>query len=459
VPGLSLLQHLPIRLKLTLLFTGVMAVLLAALSAFLYLRFRSDLDYNINQSLRARAVEIASLVRDQHIAREQGSGEALPGRGENFVQIISRQGSVLAASAGYQSPRLLRPSEIAKAARAPLVVQRGVGQRLYAMPVDQGDSIVVAGVSLAERDAAFDKLEDALITGVPLALLLASIAAYGLAAAALTPVESMRRRAASISSSDADVRLPLPASVDEIHRLGSTLNEMLDRLHDGLKRERAFLANASHELRMPLTVLKTELEVTLRERADGDGLRAALSSAAEETDRIVRLAEDLLLMARAEQGQLPIQRREIPLGELLETVASRSMPAVQRAGRTLVVENAGDSMLVSVDLDRIQQAVGNLVDNALRYGGGTITLTARVDATQIELHVTDEGQGFPVDFLPSAFDRFSRADPARSRGGAGLGLSIVQTIAGAHDGVARADNLPAGGADVWLTLPGVRKAG
>ncbi len=453
MPRLSALRRLPIRLKLTLLFTGVMAVLLAALSVFLYLHFRSDLDYNIDQALRARAQEIASLVRGVDIERDHSAYDPLPGRGENFVQILDRQGRVLAASPGYDRPALLAGGEIAGAAEQPLLTQRHQQSRLFSMPINHGSAIVVAGVSLAERDAALDKLDDALVTGVPLALLLASIAAYGLAATALRPVESMRRRAATISSSDTTTRLPLPESVDEIHRLGSTLNEMLDRLQDGLERERAFLANASHELRMPLTVLKAELEVTLREDGDTDQLRLALSSAVEETDRIIRLAEDLLVLARVEQGQLPIQRRELPAHELLEALAARSTATVERAGRLLVIDAGSNGAAVYADLDRVQQAAGNLIDNALRYGQGTITLSARPAGACVELHVTDQGPGFAAEFLPSAFERFSRADPARSRGGAGLGLAIVKTIAQAHHGDAHAGNMPEGGADVWLSLP------
>jgi two-component system, OmpR family, sensor kinase len=455
----NLPRRLPIRLKLTLLFTFVMGVLLTALSGFLYLHFRSDLDYNINESLRGRAQEIVSLVRGVDIEQDHSDYDPLPGRGEDFVQILDRSGRVLAASAGFEHPALLTHREISQAAGRSLLLQRQQSSRLFSMPINHGSAIVVAGVLLAERDAALDKLDNALVTGGPVALLLASIAAYGLAAAALRPVESMRQRAATISSGEIGARLPLPESIDEIHRLGSTLNEMLDRLHDGLERERAFVANASHELRMPLTVLKAELEVALRENGDTHQLRLALASAAEEADRIIRLAEDLLVLARAEQGQLPIQLRTVTLRDLLWTLGERLRPVAEYAVNAPSGSSDGDEVIVEVDLDRLGQALGNLLDNAHRYGDGAIHFDVTADERFLQLHVTDEGPGFSVDFLPRAFERFSRQDPARSRGGAGLGLAIVRMIAEAHHGGAHAANLSDGGADVWLSIPRTQRGG
>ncbi len=449
------LRRLPIRWRLTLMFGGVMAALLAALIAFLYLHFRSDLDYNVNQSLRARAQDIAGLLRQENNADTRGALRRLPASADNFVQVLAPDGRLLGASAGLSQPALLRPSELRLAARSPRLFQRGEPLRLYALPLPHARKIVVAGVSLAERDAALDQLDQNLVIGVPPALLLATLAAYVLASAALRPVERMRRRAATISTDEISTRLPLPDSQDEIRRLGITLNEMLDRLEEGLNHERLFIANASHELRMPLAVLKAELEVSLRERGGEAQLRAAMHSAIEETDRIVKLAEDLLLLARAEDGSLPIEPTELPVEELLADLGERFSPIVADAGRSLTVDAGASPITASIRADpsRVQQAVGNLIDNTLRYGAGTITLSARSAGDRVEIHVADEGAGFSDWLLPRAFDRFSRADPARQRGGVGLGLAVVQMIAQAHGGRAGARNLPTGGADVWLSLP------
>ena len=452
------LKRLPIRWRLTFVFAGVMAVLLAGVIAFVYFHFRSDLDYNIDGSLRARAQEVASLVRNENAADTRGalgtirSGPAQP---DNFVQVLDDAGRVLGASAGYSRPALLSQAEIRRASRSTRLIGRGNRYRLYALPVQGGSRIVVAGVSLAARDAALDKLDDSLWIGVPPALVLASIAAYFLAAAALAPVERMRARAATISTDDISTRLPLPEAEDEIRALGQTLNAMLDRLEQGLRHEREFVTNASHELRMPLAVLKAELEVALRERGGEQHLRAAMGSAIEETDRIVKLAEDLLLLARAQDGTLPLAPERLPVSELVSELGERFEPVVVESGRELVVDPGRLPAGVSVraDPDRITQAISNLIDNSLRYGDGPVTLSARERGGHVELHVSDVGTGFGEELAARAFDRFSRADLARGRGATGLGLTIVRTIALAHGGDAGARDLPSGGADVWIAIP------
>jgi two-component system, OmpR family, sensor kinase len=449
------LKRLPIRWRLTFVFAGVMAVLLAGLIAFVYFHFRSDLDYNIDGSLNARAQEVAGLVRNENAADTRGALGTIPDQGDNFVQVLDDAGRVLGATAGHANPPLLTATEIRASESSPQLIGRGNRYRLYALPAQSGKRIVVAGVSLATRDAALDKLDDSLWIGVPPALVLASIAAYFLAAAALAPVERMRRRAAMISTDEISTRLPLPDANDEIQALGRTLNAMLDRLEQGLHHERQFVANASHELRMPLAVLKAELEVALRERGGERQLRATMHSAIEETDRIVQLAEDLLLLARAHDGTLPLAPVQLTVAQLLDELGERFAPVVAGSGRELVVDRSAlpTSASIRADPDRIRQAISNLVDNSLRYGDGPVTLSAREAGGRIELHVSDHGHGFGEDLAGRAFDRFSRADVARGRGGVGLGLAIVRTIAQAHGGQADARDQPDSGADVWIAIP------
>jgi signal transduction histidine kinase len=441
------LRRIPIRLKLTLVFTGVMALLLLGLGLFLYFHFESGLDGTLNQQLRARASEVAGLVRTTNLAHAGLLGE----RGENFAQLLDARGAVIDAAPGLDRPQLTS-TEVAQARRHAILIQRNERTRLYAMPINHGSEIVVVGVSLAQHESALETLGAALLLGGPLALLVASVAGYLLAAAALRPVESMRQRAASISSGDIGARLPLPDSIDEVHRLGSTLNEMLARLEQGLEHERGFVADASHELRSPLAVLKSELEVALLENGGAEGWRAAVNSAVEETDRIAALADDLLVLATAERGLLALHPGSLPVADLIKPVEQRYAQAASTAGRRIVTD-PNDRAAVAGDRTRLEQALSNLVENALRYGRGTIKVHTRLADGKVELHVADEGDGFPPEFLPAAFERFTRADPSRPRGGVGLGLAIVEAIAHAHHGQVHAANRPQGGADVWITLP------
>ena len=423
------MRRTPLRLRLTLAFGLVMAAVLAATGLVVYGIFRSDLNHTIDSSLRARATEVASSRR-------------VSGTGEDFAQLVSPRGTVLAGSPNLHGRVLLTRAQIA---RAPAFIERagiaGFDGRLRMRLQRAGSEIAVAGESLGERDDSLRTLGLLLAGGMAVALLLACLAGYGVATGALRPVEAMRRRAAAITGARAGERLPVPKSADELARLGETLNEMLDRLEEALARERAFVADASHELRTPLAILKTEIELALRRGRSPQELRAALESAREETDRLVRLAEDLLVIARVEQGRLPLRPEELDVGELLDGVAERYGVRAEDAG----------GLRVRGDRTRLEQALGNLVDNGKRHGAGEVTLRAVARDRTVELHVTDEGEGLPPDFAPRAFQRFTRADEARSRGGAGLGLAIVASIAASHGGSAHAE-----GADVWIQLPALK---
>jgi signal transduction histidine kinase len=227
---------------------------------------------------------------------------------------------------------------------------------------------------------------------------------------------------------------------------------MLARLEEAVARERAFVADASHELRTPLALLRAELDLALRYAQSEAELRDALREASEETDRLIQLAADLLLIAASDHGRMPLRPEPLAAPELLESVRNRFAWRAAETGRPLHVD-APDGLVVSGDRHRLEQALGNLVDNALRHAGGEIRIEARRLDGRLELHVCDEGDGFPPDFLPHAFRRFSRAEERRTTsGGAGLGLAIVDAIARAHGGAAHAQNLSGRGADVSISL-------
>jgi signal transduction histidine kinase len=414
------MSRLPIRLRLTLAFAVAMAVVLAATGAFLYFRLQSSLDEGIDEGLEGLALQVVADVR-----RGEPVGDTPIVADESFVQVLAPDGRVLEAT----------PRSFVGPART---LERSTES-------PDGRVLVVVGASLEDRDETLGGFLTELLVVGPAALLLASLLGYGLATAALRPVESRRAEAAAISGDEPGRRLPLPDSRDEVRQLGETLNSMLERLDLALERERSFVADASHELRTPLTLMKTELELALRSPRSAEELERSLRSAAVETDRLVRLSEDLLVLARADQGRLTVRREPVRAGELLATVAGRFGDEVRVA--------PSDSIVFNGDPGRLEQALGNLVDNALRHGGGSVELSAAECNGSVELHVCDEGPGFPPEFLPRAFERFSRPDEARSGSGAGLGLALAQAIAVAHGGSVGAANRGNRGADVWLTLP------
>jgi two-component system OmpR family sensor kinase len=437
---------------------------LAATGVFVYLQFQHEANTALDSGLRSRADELSAAVGQS--GSRSVHNRHLVGKTDSFAEVLDAEGNVLDSSLTIGDTDLLDPGQLRRAATGAVFVDRGPlpgtdgGVRLLAIPVDAptGKEIVVVGASTASREESSTDLLQLLLIGLPAALILASIAGYGVATAALRPVEAMRARAEEISTAAPDERLPVPDTRDEVARLGDTLNEMLARLGDALERERAFVADASHELRTPLAILRTELELALTQGRSPEELRAALASAAEETDRLTQLSEDLLTIAQTERGELPLRLEPLHLLGTFEAVERRFSRRAGEAGRRIEVGEGGELELVA-DWLRLDQAVGTIVDNALRYGGGTISLSARRAGSAsadvgdaVEIHVTDEGEGFPPAFLDRAFERFSRAPGVRD-GGSGLGLAIVATVAEAHGGSAHAANRPEGVADVWLVIP------
>jgi signal transduction histidine kinase len=444
------LTRVPVRWRLTLAFSIVIAAVLAATGLFVHGRLASTLDTSIEQSLRSRAADVAVLAQQsEHGLAETdgGSARSVPG----LAQLVDARGRVVDRTPGLPARPLLPPSALARArAGQQAVLETRLGDervRLLAEPVRAQDQpmVVIVGASLEDRGRALDKLTGVLLLGGPAALVLASLAGYLLTGAALSPVEAMRRRAAELSVHDLGRRLPAAGGDDELGRLGRTLNELLARVDASVTRERLFIADASHELRSPLAVLRTELEMLGRERPTGAALQRAVASAIEETDRVSQLADDLLLLAQADDRRLTIRPQSVPAHELQQAAAVRA------GDPRVAVEQTAAAVLA--DPGQVARALDNLLANARRYADSSIRCTVQQRNGAVELHVLDDGPGFPPAFLPRAWERFARADAGRTEDGTGLGLAIVRTIAELHGGSTGARNRPDGGADVWIALP------
>ncbi len=457
------MTRLPSRWKVTLAFAVALLVVLCAVGTFLYVRFDADLGESVDRGLQARAGELRAQVQRSPDGFSGADARAVEAD-ESVAQVLRRDGTVVAATS-EAGASLLSEAQLSRAGTTELLADRPGDKlldeeiRVLAFPVSaRGESLIlVVGGSLDEQREALSALLVLELIGLTAALLLASGAGYVVAGVALRPVEAMRRRAEEITDQP-DRRLPVPPIDDELGRLGATLNAMLDRLgraqaaeREAIAKERRFVADASHELRTPLSILKSEIEVALLGRRSVEELEAALESTGEETDRLCRLAEDLLVLAQADEGDLPIHPASVDVGDLLVDTAHRHGSRAEAAGLRITARTPA-VVEVTADRRRMDQALTNLVDNALRHGVGDVELTARHVSSGVEIAVRDHGTGFPEDFGGRAFERFTRAETGRTGTGAGLGLAIVQAVALAHGGSVDIEDAEPG-ARVRITLP------
>jgi heavy metal sensor kinase len=452
---------MPIRWRLTLLFVAVTAVVGAGGGAVYLHHLRAGADTAVDATLRVRADPVAQALRDGNVEIKDGGSASLIAPSDALVQILDPQHRVADATPSAGNQPLI--GSAALPTRGAVSVTRAVSGelgtiRILAVPIARSDGVwvVLAGESLRATHAALDRARDELLlAGVP-ALALAAAGAWLLAGAALRPVERMRRQAADISATDPSARLAVPPTRDEIADLAVTMNDLLRRLQGALVRQRGFIADAGHELRTPLAILRAELELAQHPSRTRGELAAAVDAAADETVRLGRLAEDLLTLARGDGRTLILRPDTVLVAELFDEERTAAT-AKAHDKQVIVTIDVADGLSVYADRDRLRQALDNLVANALRHTGDdtTIDLRARTTSNGVELEVHDSGPGFPPAFLVHAFERFQRADSSRTRdsGGSGLGLAIVAAIAEAHGGTAYAANGPDGGATVGIRIP------
>ncbi|MEP6760167.1 MAG: ATP-binding protein [Sporichthyaceae bacterium] len=457
---------MPIRARLSLVVAAAVTVLITAGGLLFIHQLRSSLDGALDTALRARADALVQRIGPDggNDFQDAGAGALLPPR-QALAQVVNERGAVVDSSEGTAGRPLLTPQQLSVARDGPLslsVSNATGGVRLLAVPVPATGTpptVIIVGTSRDVPAEAVDQVQTWLLVGGPVVIALSAVGTWLLAGAALRPVERMRSQAERITAGDPKARLDVLETRDEVARLGHTLNALLDRLNRALIQQQEFVADAGHELRTPLTVLRTELELASRPGRTGTELRAAVRRAAQDTDRLSRLAEDLRLLARADGDQPLLQLMPVRLDILaVEAAASAEVRATTAGVRLHLAPSS--PVTVRADRDRLRQVVDNLLDNALRFApsDSTITLGVATCATSPPcgvLEVCDEGPGFPSDFLPQAFERFRRADGARNGqgGGAGLGLSIVASLVRAHGGTVSAHNQPGGGARLRVELP------
>jgi signal transduction histidine kinase len=451
-----------IRLRVALVFALALAAAFAAGGWLFISQISAAMLKSTDAALTVRLSQAGSYVEDDSNLRTPVvTGAPVPG--EFIIQIVGPSGQVRHASANAGDRSLLGAADLRRARHGALLVTRvidGEPERVLAGPFsEQPGSVAIAAVSLESSNSTLRQVTDGILIGGAIFVIVGGIGAYWLARAALGPVERLRQEVAALSERDTETAVRVPRTRDEVAALAGTMNDLLVRLRRALARQRAFVADASHELRTPFAVLQGELELAGRPGRSRDELSAAVASAAREAGRLARIADDLLLLARGDEDRLSLRPEPTDIAALLAASADRAAARARAADVTCRVD-AVTGLTAVVDTGRIRQAVDNLVDNALRFAppGTEVILAARLDGKSLVIEVRDAGPGFPPGFLPHAFERFGRPgqDRARSAGGAGLGLAISRAIVLAHGGKAVASNRPEGGAVVSLELPADR---
>jgi two-component system, OmpR family, sensor kinase len=445
---------MPIRVRLTLAAVGSLVVVVTALSWFVYARMGRDLLETVDAGLRSRSEVFTSELRAR--------GPSLPHMratlietDEDFAQVADRSGALLDSSAIVAGTSLVPAGQLATVDQPTFfdvhVPAIDNVTRVIVVPVDVRGTryLLSVGASLQDRRDEMLLLAATLsVAGLFLVALLGA-GAWWLIGAALDPVERMRRQAEAISGTDPGARLTIPDHEDELSRLGGTLNAMLGRVEGAARHERELIDLASHELRTPLAVQRVGLDLALSGPQTPEELRDGLEEASAENEHLARIADHLLVLARAREGRLAIRRRELSLNTLLEDAVKRHRPTADNASIDLAAD--GPDASVQLDPDWMRQALDDLLDNAIKATpqGGHVHLRGDARDGHVDIVVQDTGTGFGPDIVGDAFEPFRSGDGS---GGAGLGLSTVRAITEAHGGTVTAQNTRHG-ARITLSMP------
>lgn len=463
-----------IKFKLTLWYVVILGIILSSFALFLYVTLADSLYRGLDNKIKTMAEVIASSVRSplgggpsitdiDRIMTEHFGIRPL-GR---FIQVLDESGRVGGRSTNLRNVKIpVSVQTLKEAARGRVTFEtiKGMGEyplRVVTLPVIENGrmaGIIQVGSSLEGVEEALHQLLLIMLIAVPAALLVTSVGGLFLANKALRPVDGITQIARRIGSGDLSQRIRIKRVNDEIGRLASTFNEMIAKLQESFRQVKRFTADASHELKTPLTILRGEVEVGLKKKRNLGEYRQILASNLEEIDRMSRIVDDLLTLSRADMGEFKLEREEVDLSCLAREVWEDLQLLAQEKGVHLQYMNDGFSK-VEGDPLLLRQLILNLVENGVKYtpSGGEVELRVRgsLEKKTVIIQVSDTGVGIDQEDLERVFDRFFRVDKARLRktGGTGLGLSICRWIAQAHQGQIGVESLPGKGSAFTVSIP------
>jgi len=456
------MRGLSIRWRLTLWYGAVLGVVLAVFGASVYLMMRHALLARTGTGMSMESTEVAEEVAR---SRDRSTlGTWLERRFAHHpgydIQVSTPGGEALFRSKRIKTGGLPRPSDPIATGRPTFESFAGPSghARLLnrVVPGPDGPLMLQIAAPLAADDHELSELLTVMLLAGPLALALALGGGYLLARRALAPVDRMAAEADQITATRLDRRLEMPNPDDELGRLGATINGMIIRLERSFEETRRFTADAAHELRTPLAVMRNVAEVALRSPREPEHYRRVLGDVLEEVERMTRLAEQLLFLCREDAGLVPLVMKEVRLDDLARE--SSEHMAVVAGSKGLALESDGlTSCAVRGDADQLRRLLFNLLDNAIKFtpASGTIRVGLERADGHACLTVEDTGVGIPSEHIPHVFERFYRVDPARGQEaeGTGLGLAICRSIAEAHGGDLRIESAVGQGTRVTLVMP------
>jgi heavy metal sensor kinase len=455
------MRKLTIGWRLTLWYSGILAASLVAFGGVVYVTFGRNLLGEIDRALAEELAEIAVVVRQAPDGVPlEARLESNFGRHEFYeIQVVDTAGVVRFRTPGLVGQLLPAPAVPSTDQQTANAVLTGVGEFRVASRLvagQPGEFIIQAADSLELYRRELRGLLAVLVGTVPIILGGALAGGYWLSRRALAPVDRLTVAALDISAARLDRRVSVLNPDDELGRLARAFNGMIERLERSFDEIRRFTADAAHELRTPLAVLRNEAEVTLRADRPPEQYRQVLENQLEEIGRLTRLAEELLFLCREDAGLERAVRQPVRIDQILEQLVGQLQTAAQARELTLALDDI-PACVVSSDPDRLRRLFFNLLDNALKYTlpNGTVRISGAPRRDRIEVVVSDSGVGIPAEHLPRVCERFYRVDPSRSRAidGAGLGLAICRAIVEAHGGKLQIESAPGAGTRVTVSLP------
>jgi heavy metal sensor kinase len=464
------MNALALRTKLTLFYTSTLALLVVAIAAAYYQTLRYQIDASITEELVQLSAGLSGYLKlspDQiSLAYNTSDPEQ-----EFFIETATRLFQIYRVRDGKamtQSPEMralglqLTQSEIQKSMEGPALqdvstVHGRVRLVNTALPSDTDRTYLMQiGGSLDPLDSALEGFLDALALVLPISLVAAAYLGSLMAGRALSPLKAAARSAAEITPAQLNRRLPVRGADDELDHLLSAFNGTLARLEAAVGQMKQFTASVAHELRTPLTVLRGEAEIALMQNRSDEDYRALVSSQLEEFDKLIRMINETLILARAESGDIRLEQESVDLSALIDELVHDMQP-VSSAKEVDLGSNVQPDIRLTGDHGWLERMLLNLIDNAIKFTpeGGKVDVQLTREDNSAVIRVADTGPGIAPEALPHIFDRFFRADPSRSRDveGAGLGLTLVHWIVEQHHGSIDVDSRPGSGSIFTVRLP------